>query len=79
MVTVTGVNDNDAVRETVIISHAISGGGYDTVSMASFTATMIDDDTATAPVATGKSEYRGYCGSCGITTGRWWLRYCQYG
>ena len=46
MVTVTGVNDNDAVRETVIISHAISGGGYDTVSMASFTATMIDDDTA---------------------------------
>jgi hypothetical protein len=37
---------NDAVRETVIISHAISGGGYDTVSMASFTATMIDDDTA---------------------------------
>jgi hypothetical protein len=22
------------------------GGGYDTVSMASFTATMIDDDTA---------------------------------
>ncbi|VVH62979.1 hypothetical protein BSPWISOX_899 [uncultured Gammaproteobacteria bacterium] len=46
MVTVTSVNDNDAVRETVIISHAISGGGYDTVSMASFTATMIDDDTA---------------------------------
>jgi hypothetical protein len=46
MVTVTSVNDNDAVRETVIISHAISGGGYDTVSMANFTATMIDDDTA---------------------------------
>jgi hypothetical protein len=40
MVTVTGVNDNDAVRETVIISHAISGGGYDTVSMASFTGLL---------------------------------------
>jgi hypothetical protein len=27
-------------------SYAISGGGYDTVSMANFTATMIDNDTA---------------------------------
>jgi hypothetical protein len=33
-------------NETVIISYAISGGGYDTVSMANFTATMIDNDTA---------------------------------
>ncbi|VVH51235.1 hypothetical protein BPUTSESOX_2395 [uncultured Gammaproteobacteria bacterium] len=46
MVTITGVNDNDAVREIVTISHAISGGGYDTLSTANFTATMIDDDTA---------------------------------
>ncbi|CAC9502253.1 hypothetical protein [uncultured Gammaproteobacteria bacterium] len=46
MVTITGVNDNDAVREIVTISHAISGGGYDTVSMTNFTAIMIDDDTA---------------------------------
>jgi hypothetical protein len=37
MVTITGVNDNDAVREIVTISHAISGGGYDTVSMTNFT------------------------------------------
>jgi hypothetical protein len=40
------VNDNDAVRETVIISHAISGGGFDNVSMANFTATKFDDYTA---------------------------------
>ena len=46
MVTITGVNDNDAVREIVTISHAISGGGYDTLSTANFIATMIDDDTA---------------------------------
>jgi hypothetical protein len=28
----------------VVISHAISGGGYDALSMTNFTATMIDDD-----------------------------------
>jgi hypothetical protein len=47
MVTVTGVNDGDTDNETVVISHAISGGGYDALSMANFTATMIDDDRCT--------------------------------
>jgi hypothetical protein len=45
-ITITAENDNDTDNETVIISHAISGGGYDTVSMANFTATINDDDTA---------------------------------
>ncbi|VVM23292.1 hypothetical protein BSPWISOXPB_9943 [uncultured Gammaproteobacteria bacterium] len=45
-ITITAENDNDTDNETVIISYAISGGGYDTVSMANFTATMIDNDTA---------------------------------
>jgi hypothetical protein len=44
MVTITGVNDGDTANETVVISHAISGGGYDALSMTNFTATMIDDD-----------------------------------
>jgi uncharacterized protein (TIGR02145 family) len=42
--TVTGVNDADEIDETVTISHAVSGGGYDSVIMANFTATMTDDD-----------------------------------
>jgi hypothetical protein len=33
MVTITGVNDGDTANETVVISHAISGGGYDALSM----------------------------------------------
>jgi fructoselysine-6-P-deglycase FrlB-like protein len=36
-ITITAENDNDTDNETVIISYAISGGGYDTVSMANFT------------------------------------------
>jgi hypothetical protein len=72
------------VSDRVTISYAISGGGYDTVSMANFTATMNRHHLWTAPVATGKSEYRGYCGSItfkGLSytlitspdTGRIWL------
>ena len=43
-VTITGVNDADSVSETVTISHALSGGGYNAVTMTNFTATMTDDD-----------------------------------
>jgi uncharacterized protein (TIGR02145 family) len=42
-VTITGVDDVDLDNETVTISHAISGGGYDSVTMTNFTATMTDD------------------------------------
>lgn len=41
-VTITGVNDTDENNETVIISHAISGGDYASETMTNYTATITD-------------------------------------
>jgi len=69
-VTITGVNDADFVSETVTISHAISGGGYDAVSMTNLTATMTDDD-----VFASGDTFNGqvYLTVTSPDTGRVWL------
>ncbi len=41
-VTITGVSDSDFTDESVTISHSVSGGGYDAVSMTNYTATITD-------------------------------------
>lgn len=41
-VTITGVSDSDFTDESVTISHSVSGGGYDAVSMTNYTATVTD-------------------------------------
>lgn len=43
-VTITGVDDVDLDNEVVTISHSISGGGYGSITMTDYTATMTDDD-----------------------------------
>ncbi len=45
-VTLTGVEDDDAVSEAVTITHAVTGGGYGSVTAPSVTATTIDDEAA---------------------------------
>ena len=46
MVTVTGVVDNDGDDETVRITHAISGGGYDSATDQPVEVTVVEDDTS---------------------------------
>ena len=46
MVTVTGVDDADMTGETVSISYAISGGGYDLATLAAQSVAVTDDDAA---------------------------------
>lgn len=41
-VTITGVSDSDFTDESATISHSVSGGGYDAVSMTNYTATITD-------------------------------------
>jgi len=43
---ITGVNDADYDNESIAISHSISGGGYGSVIMTNYTATITDDDSA---------------------------------
>ena len=52
-VTVTGVDDDldDAADREATISHAVAGGGYDGVSVASVTVTATDDDSAGVTVS----------------------------
>ena len=47
-VTVTGVNDNidNVIDRTATVTHAIAGGGYDSVGVADVAVTATDDDTA---------------------------------
>ena len=45
-VTVTGVDDADMLSETVSISYAISGGGYDLATLAAQSVAVTDDDAA---------------------------------
>ena len=68
-VTITGVNDADSVNETVTISHALSGGGYNAVTMTNFTATMTDDDVfISGDIFNGKAYL-----TVTSATGRVWL------
>ena len=43
-VTVTAGHDADALNDTVTLTHAVSGGGYDGVDVASVEVTVEDDD-----------------------------------
>lgn len=45
-VTITGLEDSDNTNETFNITHAISGGGYDGVSVANVVVTMDDNEDA---------------------------------
>ena len=65
-VTITGVDDVDLDNETVTINHSISGGGYGSITMTNFTATMTDDDS----ISLGGLDY-GTVTS--LDTGRVWL------
>ena len=44
-VTLSPVNDDDAVNESVAISHTLSGGGYTGASVADITVSVVDNDT----------------------------------
>ena len=52
IVTVTAAQDADAVADdTVVLTHAVSGGNYDTVTAASVAVTILEDDTPALSVA----------------------------
>ena len=46
LVGVPAARDGDAADDTAVISHTVSGGGYDGVTVASVTVTVTDEDTA---------------------------------
>ena len=50
--TVTAADDVDAVNDTATIAHAVTGADYATVTAASVTVTVADNDTATVVVQT---------------------------
>ena len=51
-VTVTAAQDDDAVADdTVVLTHTVSGGNYDTVTAASVAVTILEDDTSALSVA----------------------------
>ena len=50
-VTVTAVDDADMVSETVSISYAISGGGYDLATLTDQSVTVTDNDSAEVTVS----------------------------
>ena len=54
-VTVTAVDDADMVSETVTISYAISGGGYDLATLGAQSVTVTDNDIVTAGVTSSQS------------------------
>ena len=45
-VTVTGIDDSTVADRSTTITHAASGGGYNSVSIASVAVTLTDDDTS---------------------------------
>ena len=56
-VTVTAAEDADAVADDpVVLTHAVSGGDYDVVTIASVEVTIIEDDTAGVTVSTDAVE-----------------------
>ena len=53
-------DDSDAVDDTAVINHTVSGGGYDGMTVASVTVTITDEDTGGITVsATGLSVREG--------------------
>ncbi len=54
--TVTGESDTDARNETVTVSHAVAGADYASVTAASVTVTVTDDDNPAAPVLTAATS-----------------------
>ncbi len=55
-VTVTGESDSDARIENVTVSHAVAGADYASVTAASVTVTVTDDDNPAAPVLTSATS-----------------------
>ncbi|MDE2813874.1 MAG: hypothetical protein OXM01_12650, partial [Gemmatimonadota bacterium] len=56
-VTVTAAQDTDAVADdTVVLTHAVSGGNYDTVTAASVAVTILEDDTPALSVAHARAS-----------------------
>ena len=56
-VTVTAAEDADAVADDpVVLTHTVSGGDYDAVTIASVEVTIIEDDTAGVTVSTDEVE-----------------------
>ena len=51
-VTVAGAEDDDAVDETVTVSHAVAGANYGSVTVADVEVTVSDDDVAMVLVST---------------------------
>jgi uncharacterized protein (TIGR02145 family) len=56
-VTVTGVDDDDATHESVVISHAIAGSDYAAVTSANVTATVTDDELPFATLTLGTQTW----------------------
>ena len=50
-VTVSAARDADAANDAATVSHAVSGGGYGSVTVPDVTVTVSDDETASASVA----------------------------
>ena len=50
-VMVAGVENDNAINETVTIRHTVSGADYDAITAAAVQVTVNDNDTATDPVA----------------------------
>ena len=50
-VTVTATQDTDALNDTATVAHAVSGADYATVTAASVTVTVADDETVSTGVA----------------------------
>ena len=50
-VTVTAGQDDDAVEDSVTLTHTVTGGGYDGVTAADVAVTVTDDDTVGVSVS----------------------------
>ena len=60
LVGLPAADDGDAVDDTAVISHTVSGGGYDGMTVASVTVTITDEDAGGITVsATGLSVREG--------------------
>ena len=66
-VTVSAAQDLDAIDDTAVIGHAVSGGDYGTVAAASVAVTVDDDDTASTGVILTVSPRRVSEGAAATT------------
>ncbi len=55
-VTVTAGQDDDAVQDSVTLTHTVTGGGYDGITAGDVTVTVTDDDTAGVNVSESSLE-----------------------